>query len=251
MTLFFDVDVFFYNPVNVYITIAAVSLSLFFFLLLKFNLHASNRQKLILSYAHVFALVFPVIYFMYSTGCRMLFSSCHKLTAIIYLGMMAFISALITAMLVAPFFLLGRMKKRSMALGSRQLLAFVRSHASRLGIRNLSVYVLKTAKPLAFTFSHFSRSIFISAGMADLLSKRELESVLLHELAHVRDSSPSLKITQFVLRIFSPLAKYASFGREIDEEEAKADSFSIQMQGTQRYIRSARKKIGEFYDFKS
>src|SRR3989338_718588 len=134
MGFMFDARVFFYNPVNVYISIAAVSLSLLFFLLLKFNANASNRQKLLLTYGHVFALVFPIIYFMYSTGCRMLFNSCDRLGAIIYLSFMALASGLITAMLVAPFFLLRGYRKKSRELRNTGIARFVSAQANRLKI---------------------------------------------------------------------------------------------------------------------
>lgn len=255
MSFIFDIKVFLYNPFNVYISIAAVSLSLLFFLLLKFNANASNRQRLFLAYGHVFALVFPIIYFMYSTGCRMLFSSCDRVAAILYIAFMALASGLITAMIVAPFFMLKNFKKRSTEMHGNYISKFVSSQAAKQGIsnakgtNNVKVYLLESAKPIAFSFSHVKKNIFVSIGLVELLSRKELEAVLLHELWHIRENSPSLKITDFFMKMFSPFAKLASFAGKINEDEAMADSFATKIQHTARHVNSAKKKIEEFYNF--
>ncbi len=247
MGIIFDIRAFMYNPTNVYITIGAISLSLLFFLFLKFNTHASNKQKLFLTYGHIFSLIFPIVYFMYSTGCRMLFSGCHTVQAITYISFMAIISGLVTAILVAPFFLFNNFRKKSMEIRKGNIAAFVARQARKLKIKKPSIYILDSAKPVAFSFTHIKKTIFISLGMYELLSKKELESVILHELAHIKRNSASLKLSEFALKILSPLGKFASFGRAIDTEEMTADNYAISVQGTARHLKSAQRKLEEFH----
>ena len=157
------------------------------------------------------------------------------------------LSALIAAMLVSPLVIYQSFKKKSKQLQGSYLSDFVEQNAVSYGLKEVKLYLLKTAKPLAMSFSHFRKSIFISVGMIDLLGRKEIEAVLLHELSHLKDNTPSLKISSFFLRILSPLSKFASFGREIDEEERNADKFAVGVQGTRRHIFSARKKTDEFF----
>ena len=79
--------------------------------------------------------------------------------------------------------------------------------------------------------------------MFDVLNKKEIEAVLLHELAHIKRMSSVGKVSQ-KLMLFSPFYKIASFGHSREEEIA--DEFAIQAQGTSMHIKNARKKFDAF-----
>ena len=82
--------------------------------------------------------------------------------------------------------------------------------------------------------------------MQDLLSRKELEAVLLHELNHLSNGSPHIKISLAILNRFSPLARAipVAYSRY---EEKRADDFAKSRQLTKRYLEGARRKA-EIFD---
>ena len=82
--------------------------------------------------------------------------------------------------------------------------------------------------------------------MTEILSKKELQAVLLHELAHIKEKSSALKVSSTIMNIFSPFSRLAGFGNNITKEEHKADSFVVKTQKTSKYLQAAKSKIGEF-----
>lgn len=251
IALMYDLDSFFSNPIHLAIVIASLSISFALFMVLRLSSTASNSKKLAMAYGHIFTLVFPVIYFTYSTGCRMMFNHCNQINIIIYISFMALASAFITAVLIAPFFILRNFRKKAVELKDNMMASFVNYASSLLAIKSPKVYLLKISKPIAFSFSHFKKSIFISAGMADLLTKKEIEAVILHELHHIKSNSSSLKMSHFIMSKFTPFAKLASFHSDLSEEEAKADNLAVEMQGTSKYLNSAKRKLDAYFNFKS
>ena len=101
------------------------------------------------------------------------------------------------------------------------------------------------AKPIACSFKSFRSAIFVSVGMLDILSKKEIQAVLLHELAHIKQRSSVLKFSSFLMNVLSPLSLLARFHHDTSKEEREADKFAIRVQRTSKYINSAKKKISE------
>ena len=99
---------------------------------------------------------------------------------------------------------------------------------------------------MAFSFRNFRSAVFLSVGLFDILKWKEVQAVILHELAHIKQKSSSLKLSTFMLRVFSPLSVLLKFQHKNTEEEEKADLLAIRMQKTDKHIRSARRKLVEY-----
>ena len=90
--------------------------------------------------------------------------------------------------------------------------------------------------------------------LENLLSKKEIVAVLLHEIAHIKNRTSVFKIASFFTRIVSPLARFTTFSEELSKEESRADDFAFEIQKTYRHINSAKRKIDRYnastkYDF--
>ena len=105
-----------------------------------------------------------------------------------------------------------------------------------------SIHLMDSAKPTAFTIG---RKIFISIGMFEILSRKEIDAVMLHELSHVKQHSSLNKFSECVIKLFSPIAWFANC-KTIQHEELLADNFARQIQNTSRFLNSAKKKIKNF-----
>ena len=128
---------------------------------------------------------------------------------------------------------------------NKELVSFVRKYSRLMKIRMPNIYIIDKAKPVAFSFKSFKSAIFISVGMLDILNKKEIQAVLLHELAHIKQKSSIMKFSSSLLRL-SPLSVLARFHHDTGKEEHEADMFAIRTQGTPKYIRSAKSKIRNY-----
>jgi len=63
---------------------------------------------------------------------------------------------------------------------------------------------------------------------------------------HVRQRASAMKVTQYIMNIFSPLSLIVKFYGNSKEEEA-ADRFAIGVQKTHKHVNSAKSKLKEFY----
>lgn len=249
--LFDQIRFFMYDPLNVKIVLASVLISLVAFAFLKFSKNISNSKKLLLTYLHIGAIIFPVIFFLYSAGCRAWFYGCSKTGAIIYISVLALISGGITALLVTPYFFIHKHIKKSSEIKDNFISAFVKRYAKKFNMKKPKLYLINMAKPIAFSFSNIKPYIFVSVGMTDILTKKELYAVVLHEMAHIINRSPSLKFSTFLMKFISPLASFTGINeKELDKDEKRADRFAIKVQKTDRYITSAKNKINEYNKFR-
>ncbi|PIN81881.1 hypothetical protein COV11_00815, partial [Candidatus Woesearchaeota archaeon CG10_big_fil_rev_8_21_14_0_10_30_7] len=122
---------------------------------------------------------------------------------------------------------------------------FVKKHSKKLNVKEPKIYSLNDANPMAYSITNLNPSIFISAGLSELLSKKEMESVLLHELYHHKNKVYFWKFSINLLRIFSPLATFISTSEPMKQEEKEADNYAINLQKTNKYLLSAKKKINK------
>ncbi|MBI2546428.1 M48 family metalloprotease [Candidatus Woesearchaeota archaeon] len=234
---------FFTDPLKMGLVLVSFTLAIAFFLYLRYARGISNGRKLGLIYAHIFFLVFPVVFYMLFRGCTTYFSNCDQLKPVIALLFLTGLTAGLLGAVIAPFLFIRKHARISIPLREGHLADVVRKHGGR---KKAQLYMLDTAKPLAFSTSHFSHKIFVSIGLADLLTKKEKEAVVLHELAHLHNKSSLLKSSTFLLGLVSPLSNFSSI-HSVTQEEEKADRFAAARQGTWRYVRSAKQKINEFY----
>ena len=97
---------------------------------------------------------------------------------------------------------------------------------------------------LAFSQASSTNRIFISVGMMETLTRKELEAVALHEIEHLRRSTPLFKASTAIYRLFSPISAVRAFNSSLVAEERIADEYAAKRQGTDRYLKSAKKKAG-------
>ena len=217
----------------------------FLIMLALMRLKLSNKTKLVLIYAHLTAVLFPFVSLATDFGCGMWCMSCHSDVAkIVAIGLPSTLvaSGLLGFVAIPAIFML---LSRGRVIKGKGISGFVSRYSKALGIASPKIYALDKALPAAFSFKTFRSAIFLSAGLTDILSKRELEAVLLHELAHIKSKASIFRISSLLLRV-SPLSYMKSFDAEFDDEERRADDFVTSVQKTRRYLKSARAKLVKF-----
>ncbi len=231
---------FFMSPFNAGILIVSLALALITF----FYWKESNKVGLI--YLHISFLIFPLLYYAIAVPCSVpfikgLISFCSIVITrlIIFLIPVTLLGAVVLGYFVAPSFYKKINKAR--AIENK----FIQNKAKQFGLK-LKVYLVDKAKPLAFSFR---KSIFISVGMFEILNKKELEAVLLHELGHIYYKSSISKFSVLFIRVTSPLSKFTTFKERLNLEERKADAFATHIQRNSRFINKAKNKVEEFSKF--
>ncbi len=236
---------FFLSPLKSGIVALSFTIAIAALIMLRRLKTASTRQRLSLLYVHVFAFVFPFLFFIFFRGCQSYFSGCDQAKAILtMLGLTAAISTVI-ALAIVPVVFVKRHARKSLPLQGSYLDRFAKRHAVTLAIKQPKLYILNTAAPVAFSFSLLTPKIFLSAGLFDILSRKELEAVVLHELAHIKNGASIMRLSGHVARLLSPFARLANFlgGSAIAEDELAADSFAVNVQGTNLHLEAAKRKI--------
>ncbi len=227
------------------IILVILSLSLAFFALAVLRKTATTRGKIALAYTHLLFLFLPFFLLSVNTTCGMFCLSCHNnMPALMAYAIPASAAAaIVTGFVALPAYFIHSNKKRQ--LNDKKLVRFVRRHSKKMNIRPPNIYVVDKSKPIAFSFRSFRSAIFLSVGMLEILSKKQKEAVLLHELAHLKARSSAMKVSKTIMNIFSPLSLIVKF-YDGGEEERAADKFSIAVQGTSRHINSAKRKMRAF-----
>lgn len=169
--------------------------------------------------------------------CRLLGATCQNaLLSVSWSPLMVALAvglgALVFAALRAVFILISSERKAvnfflAPELRSRKLQKAV----ERLnGLQQLpEIKILADQEPLAFTSGLTNPNIYISQGLIDALTAKELEAVLLHEYAHVRRRDNLAIFSMLFLRDFLfmlPLAHFL-FRIYIREKENAADDFAV------------------------
>ncbi len=237
---------FFQNPAKIGLIMASLLLSITSFLILRMKKGLSANQKIALIYAHIFGLIFPIFFYIFFNGCSALFSSCGTAKATFYLIIITGITAAILGAVIAPILFLRSHRQRSAEIKKGAYALFLWKKAEEMQIKKPKLYLLKSAKPVAFSSSFLGNSIFLSVGMADILTKKEIEAVLLHELAHIKNSSSKLKFSASFIELLSPASHIASFRNEMSKEEKEADNFAVKSQKTSRFLNSVKSKLIEY-----
>lgn len=191
-------------------------------------------------FSHLLFLIAPFVLFVKDLNCYMsmvsgLLAFCSMIVAkvLIYVIPLSAVFAFVLGYFVLPYLF----KKSNKCKQINHLL--VSEFSSKLG-KSILLYAVDKAKPLAFSIKN---EIFISIGMFELMSKKELEAVLLHELGHIHNNSSSLKLSSIIAKFISPIAHFSSIADFVSKEEQKADEFAVACQGTNRYLVSAKNKL--------
>lgn len=226
------------------LSLAAVSLAIAVAAIFAMRLKSAGiRQKIRLIYIHLAALFFPPIFFALSMKCG---GTCDMTLVEIaaYSIPAAFAASFAFGFLGVPGIYLKANFAKKLS-GKNELSKFVAKHAQKLNVPAPAIFFADSQKPYAFSFSWPKSMIVLSVGLSDILGKKEIEAVLLHELYHTRSKASLVKLSAFFMK-FSPFAILKRFNDELNSEEASADAFSGEMQGTPRHLLSAKRKIDAF-----
>ncbi|MBI4150686.1 M48 family metalloprotease, partial [Candidatus Woesearchaeota archaeon] len=208
------------TPLNVIITVTAVLAA--YLVLQRSKKTSSISAKVFLIYAHIALLLVPVAAIAYSGGCAM--TPCTTQT-LLFAAPFILAGVLVGAGLLGYFLLPKWYGRRFGTLpADKRMRQFVASHAKKYGL-NPSVHLLDTASPVAFSFRSWKPAIFISVGLMDLLTPKEVEAVLLHELGHLVHKSSLLTFATKLTQRISPVAFFAKLQATQDEEQY-ADAFA-------------------------
>lgn len=193
-------------------------------------------EKPALLYAHVFLILSPLFYFALSINCSLsvLKGFLSWCTALFAKFVLFGVPPLLALSIIGGYLVLPRLYR----IGARQFRSkeFARLCEST-GIR-ANLFLKKSGIPEAYTIG---KDIFVTVGLFDILSKKELEAVLLHELYHVKSGASNRKWGMFIARTFSPVAWFSASSTE--REEREADAFAAERQKTARFVKSARTKL--------
>lgn len=223
----------------------SVSLAVITLLILK-SLRLSTKSKLALIYAHLVFLFFPFVVLTTNAACGVACMPCgNNVASLVALALpTTFLASTVAGFFVIPGFYMFFSRKAE--TGNTQIMRFIRYHSRRMKLKMSKVYILDSANPIAFSFKSFKSMIFISAGLMDLLGKKELEAVILHELGHIKRKASVLTMSFSLLRFFSPLSLISRFHHDSDTEEIHADRAAIRIQKTDKYLKSAKRKMDAF-----
>jgi len=238
--LFDVVGGFFASPLNASLSLISIVLALLVLLKLD-DKTLSQKQRILFVYLHLAFLFAPLVFLALSLSCQYASLGCAVTLAQLFLYALP---GIIFATVIAGFVLLPHYYEQSSLTASKQLQDFVDEEAKRLKLSKApKVFSFDSGKPFAFSLSFFKPRVFVSVGMQEVLRKKELEAVLLHELAHIKNASSWFKFSSSLLKAFSPFAAVKSFGFSINGEERKADNYAALRQGTRRHLNSAKRKV--------
>jgi beta-lactamase regulating signal transducer with metallopeptidase domain len=115
----------------------------------------------------------------------------------------------------------------------------------RYQLSNRQVVVVNVSSPCALNFGIFSPKLLVSTGLIRALTDKQLESVLLHELFHLRRRHVPLLLAGEIIAatvFFFPIIKTLIRRMRVVCEQ-KADAFAVRQQGNSAYLRSALVKV--------
>jgi Zn-dependent protease with chaperone function len=192
-----------------------------------------------LLYTHLTFILSPLFYFALSINCSIgmvngLLSFC---TAVLTKFVIFILPPLMAGVFAGGYIFLPYIYRRM----SKPLSVRVFKELCKLTNIKAELFLVDKAKPVAFTLRN---KIFVSVGMFELLSKKELEAVLLHELYHVKSRASWGKFSAGFVKLFSPIAWFSA--SSVEHEEKCADAFAIKIQNTKQFVNSAKKKVSEF-----
>ena len=186
---------------------------------------------------------------MFFSGCSALMKMCQEIAPMFTMILGSVFLTFIIVSLIGPTLFIKKYIKKSNNLHDTFISKTVREYARRMNLKIPAVHIINTAKPVAFSLSALKKKIFISMGMMELLNKKELEAVVLHELGHIKHKSSTVKFWTLYAKYLSPFAAFSH--TSLDQEELDADAVAIQFQQTNKFVRSAKQKLQNFESYHS
>ncbi len=199
-----------------------------------------KHNLLSLLYAHLFFAIIPFVITAVKIKCSPAFqnSFISFCTMLFSKFVLYFLPALIIATFILGYFVVPRFYlKNSQKHNSKQF-----QKACKKTKILADFFVIDRAKPEAYTVG---KNVFMTVGMFEILNSKEREAVILHELNHVKSNSSWIKFNERLVRIFSPVAWFSS-AKTVKIEEQKADNFAKKIQGSPKFVLSAKNKIQNY-----
>lgn len=223
------------------VSVAAAGWSLAIVVLSLARRTANPNWKLRFLGLHLALLFLPPVFAALTWDCGMFMLACLPMGSIALLPL-AFTLAFVSGYTALPWAY--RWAHRRHRLDDPELARFVEENTRRLGVRPPDLYYLDTARPTAHTFTGHRPFIFVSVGLLDILDRKEMEAVLLHELGHIRDRSSLRAFASRLLPWTAPVLSFAD-STWLSVEEKRADQVATEFQSTEHYIQSARLKTSQ------
>ena len=229
---------FLVNPTKMSIALTSIAIALTLFYIIRKE-STPLKLKTYAIYGHITALIFPIAFFSYTMSCNVGLLACNR---VVYEGIAY---SMPTAILIS--FIIGHIAIPKMyslnatSIKKGPVFSFVSLMAKKLKLTTPNLYALDSSKPKAFSTTGKNPSIFISLNFLESLNKKEIQAVMLHELAHIKRGTSGFKISTSLMRI-SPFFFFNSFKILLKKEEKIADDFVIKTQKTSRHLNSAKQK---------
>ncbi|MEK6982113.1 MAG: M48 family metalloprotease [Candidatus Micrarchaeota archaeon] len=192
------------------------------------------RSKIKWSYPLVFSFLFLISYFAFSMTCHASVPFCTSHAAFYSIPLSIIGSVLFGYVLLPKAYLF-----LSKTFISKKLSLELPSY--------VPVYIANSGKPFAYSYKGFGKWIVISQAMIDILTKKELQAVLLHEYGHLLNNSSIYKGTSWAYSKVPIIQAFFNPRVLENEEENRADLFSIKTQGTKRYLNAAKRKVKDYF----
>ncbi len=231
----------FMHPLLIGILVFSFIASIFFLIL--FRKTDKIKTKTNYLYAHIFFLFSPFIFTAFLWNCVMPVFMCSPKLIIYGLGGGSAIG-LLTSLIVIPY--IYPWATNSKKIKNNEMVGFIKNQTQNLSIKQPNIYLVEDVAPIAYSITNTNPAIFLSVGLCELLNKKEMQAVLLHEFYHIKNNSSLWKFSMTNIKMFSPLSSFSSIKKSIEKEEKDADLFAIEVSGTDKFLNSARDKINQF-----
>lgn len=204
-----------------------------------------SRYKILAVYSHIFAILLPITFFGMNMACGgSLILDCGT-RAVLYSIPLAAIITLITGYILMPLIYIKLNKGKRLTQGN--IAKFIDKIAKKEGLGEIKTYLVDSAEPIALSYSSLisGQIVIVSAGVFDIFTSKEIESILLHEIGHIKNSSSFYKFSGVLTKFIPHISAFFEKGNE--NEERIADRFAIVHQRTKRYLSSAYEKMKEYH----
>ena len=228
---------------NFYVNLFVLSLTLSSIFYLLFRRTENLKRKIYFLAAHIILLFFPFVFSAVFWRCMTPIFNCSPKLLIVF-GPIIGIIAVAFGFIVLPY--VYRWSNENQKVQNGPVKDFVACQSRKLEINEPEVYSINNIGPVAYSMTNIKPAIFISVGLFELLSRREIEAVLLHEMYHHKTKASFWKFSGNALRMFTPLAAFSCASEPTCKEENNADDYAVLVQKTNRHLMSAKRKIGNF-----
>ena len=228
---------------NLYVNLFVLSLTLSSIFYLLFRRTENSKRKIHFLAAHIILLFFPFVFSAVFWRCMIPIFNCSPKLLMVF-GPIVCTIAIALGFMLLPY--IYRLSNENRLTKNVFIKNFIAEQSRKLGINEPEVYSVNEIKPVAYSITNLKPAIFISVGLSELLTRKEMESVLLHELHHHKSKASLWKFSGNALKLFTPLATFTCVCEPMKQEEIDADDYAISIQGTSKHIDSAKRKIGNF-----